>query len=166
MLKLAIQNLEDGESAFAIEEQTKNIDNILPVFRDAVKVSGTVLKTGNRYIIQGIASSDAVMVCDLSLEEFAETIQASIHVVAVVGDDELSDDSIILLREDDKYINLTEEVQQELAVHLPMKAISPKYRGMSFNELHPELSADGEQSESIKNERWSALKNISFDSQN
>jgi hypothetical protein len=45
-----------------------------------------------------------------------------------------------------------------------MKRVSPNYRNKSFEELHPEYSAQNEDDEPEEeiDSRWSALKNIKF----
>lgn len=163
MLKLGIQGLEDGESPFELEMPACKIPDISPVFQGTVRVAGTVRKTGRRHVIEAVVTAEANLICDISLEEYAEQIEAPVRIIAVPESSgvKTENDSLILLREDATYIDLTEEVQQEIAVHIPMKKISPKYRETTFGELHPELTA-GEQSPA--DERWAALQAISFDS--
>lgn len=170
MLLLAINGLEEGEYPFRIESPAEKIQGLPPEFHGLIKVDGTVRKYGNHYTIDALAIAEATLICDLSLEEYIEEIQAPIHKVFMTNSHHQSnkndDDSLLIIREDDKFIDLTDEVQQEIAVHLPMKRVSPKYREKSFSELHPEHSLDGNPPDDTPNERWAALKKISFDSHN
>lgn len=164
MLKLAIRNIEAGESKFDIESPAHNIENFAPEFRGMVHVKGVINRNGSRYIVQGTASATAHLVCDLSLEEFVEQVEAPISLIVIAGAESKPDDAFMAIREDDKYIDITEEVRQELAVHLPMRAISPKYREMTFEELRPEISVGS--AENGAGDTWAALRNIKFNSHN
>ncbi|GAB1431196.1 hypothetical protein MASR2M18_20310 [Ignavibacteria bacterium] len=164
VLKLAVRNLEDGESEFEIESPVHDVENIASEFCGTVSVKGVINKNGSRYAVQGIASSVACLICDLSLEEFIEKIEAPIALIVIAGAESGTGDAFVAIREDDKYIDLTEEVRQELAVRLPMKAISPKYREMTFEELRPGFSADRAENEA--KDTWAALRNIKFNSHN
>ena len=68
------------------------------------------------------------------------------------------------LAEDEKYIDITEDIREEMIVHLPMKRIAPEYRGKNFEDIFPQLT--GKKMKKKKNkdqeidDRWSALKNI------
>lgn len=170
MILLAINGLEEGEYPFEIESPTEKIQGLSPEFHGTIRVAGTVRKYGNHYTIDALATGKATLICDLSLEEYTEEIQAPIHKVFMTDSHnhprKNDDDSLLIIREDDKYIDLTDEVQQEIAVQLPMKRVSPKYREKSFSELHPEHSLEGNPSDALPNEQWAALKKISFDSHN
>lgn len=164
VLKLAVRNLEDGENEFDVESPADNIENIASEFRGAVRVKGVINKNGNRYTIQGVASAVACLVCDLSLEEFTEQIEFPVSLIAISGVESKPDDTFIAIRDDDKYIDITEEVRQELTLRLPMKAVSPKYREKTFEELRPEFSAKS--IENTADDTWAALRSIKFNSHN
>jgi hypothetical protein len=44
--------------------------------------------------------------------------------------------SEIAIHEDDEFYDITTEVKDSLVVSLPMKRVSPEYRGKSFEEIH------------------------------
>ncbi len=68
----------------------------------------------------------------------------------------------ILLRDDDDFIDITEEVRQELVIHLPMKRVSPAYAGVSFETLHPELLTKEEEKNDGDNSPFAALKHLNI----
>lgn len=61
-----------------------------------------------------------------------------------------------LIREDATHIDLSEDVRQELAVHLPMKRVAPQYRDRSFEELYPQYAARPEPLE----DPWAPLRKL------
>jgi uncharacterized metal-binding protein YceD (DUF177 family) len=68
----------------------------------------------------------------------------------------------IIIREDDKYFDMTQEVCEQLAVRLPMKRIAPEFAEVEFEDLYPEYSIKKEK-EVFKDEldeRWAPLKKI------
>jgi uncharacterized metal-binding protein YceD (DUF177 family) len=69
------------------------------------------------------------------------------------------------IAEDEKFIDLTDDIREELIVHLPMKRVSPEFRDKSFEDVFPQYSgSDNKKSKKKKDheidDRWSALKNI------
>lgn len=178
MLKILVKGIKDGEYDIDISSPVEEIEGFFPEFFGEVRFRGKLRIVGKRYAVEGIAECEAHLVCDLSMEEYTETI--SVHIsssfyannelyYASKGiSEELRETSEHIIHEDDKYIDISEDVRQELAIHLPMKRIAPKYRGKSFEDIYPQYSADApkKKSKSKKpeeiDERWSELKKLKF----
>lgn len=178
MLKIQIKGLSDGTSSVELSEQTENIEGLFPEFFGEVTFSGTLQKVGNRFLVDGWLASAARLRCDVSTEMFNEQIRAklAVHYVADTDLYHLHKNDVdpvqpYYIHEDESHLDITEEVRQELALNLPMKRIAPSYRDRKLEELYPFLNAaendDSEQqgAEPV-DERWAALKNITFQNKN
>ncbi|MEY3689205.1 MAG: hypothetical protein RIT37_767, partial [Bacteroidota bacterium] len=62
---------------------------------------------------------------------------------------------------DEEYIDITEEVRQELAIHLPMKRVSPKYVNVQFETLHPELLSKEQENPGVESP-FAALQHLNI----
>jgi hypothetical protein len=66
-------------------------------------------------------------------------------------------------------INITDEIRQELGVMMPLKRISPKYRGKELSDIFPSFADDDDKTISTTNQeqpldpRWAALQSIKFE---
>lgn len=169
MLKLFIQGMQDGEQDFKLTTPIEEAESDFPEFFGLMKLYGKIRKLNNQFMINAIAECEAKMTCDISLEEFIENITCE-FLLSVKADNLITDpvndidtDSIteIHIYADDKEIDLTDLVIEELAVHLPMKRIAPELRGKEFKDIHPEYSAETDKL-NTEDERWSKLKNLKF----
>ncbi len=172
MVKLHIQGLSDG--AYDIEEKaaSKSIPGISNEFFGDIILTGKLQKIGSRYTFRGAARCMAKLICDRSLKEFEEEISAHIEISAIAHarltdlTDETDSDDNKIISEEDKHIDITRDVREELTVNLPMKRVSPEYADKEFEESFPEYSA--RYSKRIKknkgeiDERWEALKKINL----
>lgn len=171
MIKIRIHGIEDGLHNISESVPVSEIKDMSPEFFGDIKIEGKLRKIGKRFAITGFAQGTAKLICDLSLEDYEETISTEINV-SFIADTVLfnlgkgktadpSDERVV--HEDDEYFDLSEDVKEQLAVELPMKRVSPKYRDKSFEELHPEYAVKSDIDEPKDEEidsRWSALKNI------
>ncbi len=172
MLKILVKGIKDGEYDVDISSPVEEIEGFFPEFFGEVRFRGKLRILGKRYTVEGIAECEANLVCDLSLEEYTETISVQISSSFYANNElyfslkgiseELRETPEHIIHEDDKYIDISEDVRQELAIHLPMKRIAPKYRGKSFEDIYPQFSADAKLKGKTKevDERWSALKKL------
>lgn len=172
MLKILVKGIKDGEYDVDISSPVEEIEGFFPEFFGEVRFRGKLRILGKRYTVEGVAECDANLVCDLSLEEYTETISVQITSSFYANNElyfslkgiseELRETPEHIIHEDDKYIDISEDVRQELAIHLPMKRIAPKYRGKSFEDIYPQFSADIKPKGKTKeiDERWSALKKL------
>lgn len=170
MLKIFIQGLKDGDYPVEAETNVTAVKDIFPEFFGVISFNGLLKIIGKRYTLTGVAKCNARLICDLSVEEYIEEITASVHCSFLAedihhhrtseGDDEVNEFKI---SDDDKYIDITLEVIEELEVSLPMKRVAPHLRGKTFDELYPELvpGLDDKKDESEPiDDRWAALKNL------
>ena len=164
-LAIRIQGLRDGQYSVFLTAPAESIANMAPEFFGTVTVTGTLEKVGRRYTFIGVARCQALLVCDRTLEEYTEWIEADIEVAYLADTDlyllrqgEQRDRTYELqvIREDDTHIDLAEEVRQELAVHLPMKRIAPAYRDVPFEELYPQYAAPP----APEDDRWAPLRQL------
>jgi len=164
MLKIAIQDLKDGNSDVSLSVQVSEIPYMFPEFFGLISLSGVLIKSGKHYSFNGIASCDAQLICDRSLVKFTEKITAPI-TVSYLADTQVfllsenGNEDIHIIREDESFIDLSDEVREELALHLPMKRIAPQCRNKELEENINETSRTINK-EQIVDERWSTLKNI------
>ncbi len=178
MLKILVKGVKDGEYDIDISSPVEEIEGFFPEFFGEVRFRGKLRILGKRYTVEGIAQCEAQLVCDLSLEEFTETISAQISTSFYANNElyyetkdiseDLRQNPEHIIHEDDKYIDISEDVRQELALHLPMKRIAPQFRGKSFEEIYPQYSADAKPKKTKKinkdeiDERWNELKKLKF----
>jgi uncharacterized metal-binding protein YceD (DUF177 family) len=171
-----IKGIGDGTYDIDTACAVGRLKGIYPEFYGEVTLKGKLKILGKRYTIDAQVSSMAKLLCDVSLEDYNEEISADISVAYLANtdlyyarQDEDNEDfeTEIVIHEDDKFIDLTEEVTQQLNVSLPMKRVAPKYRDKELEEIYPEFTDSSDkdntenkdQNEDI-DERWSALKKL------
>lgn len=171
MLKVFIQGLKDGVYDVDLSAPVSQIPLIFEEYTGNVTFKGKLRILGKRFAVTGTAECDALLLCDLSLMEYTEKIKVDIKASYLADDtlyalkDSIDPDSREnIIREDDKYIDITDDVREELAVSLPMKRVAPEFAGKSFEDIYPEFSAKKENKGKSKGEevddRWAPLKNL------
>lgn len=170
MITVHIQGLQDGQVPIDITVPASSINAHAPEFVNDIRVHGTMTKVGRRYAVAAHVDATARLICDRSLEPFDEPIAVRIDLdfevdtqraMGRTSDDPWDDDDIIPIREDDKEIDLTDQVRQELVVHLPMRRVAPKYRDKDIEDIYPEL-ADRTSDDDVAppDDTWAALRNL------
>lgn len=178
MITIPIQGMGDGVHSIMLSVPVENVEGMFPEFFGNVVVEGQIQKIGSRYTFTGTAECQASLTCDRSLTEYSEPVKAAISTAYLANTDLLKnaegsakDDTVKVIRDDQKEIDITDEVREELAVSLPMKRIAPQYRDKEFEELFPDVvaknpdentSAEGPLKEDEIDERWAALKKLKF----
>jgi uncharacterized metal-binding protein YceD (DUF177 family) len=168
MLKISILGMEDGDHVIHSSCDAKSIPDMFPEFIGNVTINGTIRKQGKRLILNATASCMSLLICDVSGEEFEQKIEASIvqyfrldtQIFNLQEEGENGDE--IILRDDEEFIDITEEVRQELAIHLPMKRVSPAYADKSFEALHPELLDKKEENNNGDLSPFAALQHLNI----
>ncbi|MGB9702288.1 MAG: YceD family protein [Candidatus Kapaibacteriota bacterium] len=171
MLIVRVHGIKDGKSVLDLECDTSEIENISEEFFGKVNVHAVFTKVGKRYTLIGNAQCQAKLICDISLEEYDELINAEISYTFIantesymlrkdIGDYE-TDNGEIIVHEDDQFIDISDLIRQDLLLNLPIKRVSPNYRDKSFEDLHPELSSKNIKDDVVA-ERWLDLKKIKF----
>lgn len=169
MVTIFIQGLQDGTHSVQLQEDVSAIEDFFPEYFGEIPILGTLKKLGNRYTISIECSATAEFICDRSGEEFTEPITTSFEATFIADSsllrsksDEASSDSTIVIRDEDKYLDITSLLRDELGVAMPLKRISPKYKEKEFEELYPQLvSKDTEQhTEPIIDDRWAVLQQL------
>ena len=167
MILLQIQGMQDGRAPFDITVPASDIPDFPAEFASDVRVVGTVARNGRRFTVNCDVSTTARLTCDRSLEEYDEPMSVELSLIYVIDNeaairrepDEVDDDGPIPLREDAKVIDISDEVRQELAVHLPMRRVAPQYRDKDITEIFGDL--DKAENHDVENDdTWAALRGI------
>jgi uncharacterized metal-binding protein YceD (DUF177 family) len=164
MIKIYIQGKEDGEEQISIEVPSEQIEELSQEFFGNILVEGKLKIIGSRYAFEGRVECMAKMICDISLEEFEANISKELSLsyladtmlyeLARDNDGQNDETGENYLHEDQKEIDITEILKDELQLSLPMKRVAPGYEGKSFEEVHPEYTdAQPEEDEEV-NAAW------------
>jgi uncharacterized metal-binding protein YceD (DUF177 family) len=170
MIKIEINGMNDGKYDLSIETPVDKMDCVFEEFFGDVKLIGSIKKISNRFSLTAKAEVKAKMICDRSLKEFVENIETDVKLSFIADTKAYLEnkgkinedlDSDILIREDVKYIDITSEVIELLALQIPMKRIAPEFRDKELDEIFPELSGETFKNEKdVIDDRWSKLKNL------
>lgn len=167
MIKIYIQGLKDGTYPLDLKCASSEIPDIFPEFSGEVKFTGEMKILGKRIYINGKASCNADLVCDRTLTEFTKIIEAEIKIDYLLKsygirhklEEECEAEKEKIISEESKYIDITEEIREELAVNLPMKRIAPEFEEI-FTEYTNKKNPAIADKVSIIDERWAPLKNL------
>lgn len=175
MLNIPIQGMRDGQHAVELECRAEELQSSFDEFVGTVHVRGQIRKVGRRLYLDAVATCTARLTCDYTTKEFEEEIHAPFRCDFVLSTELYNayeadpggvDDEIVPVHEEEKVIDVTDIVRQELAVNLPLKRIAPEVRDASIEEfVDKRFLADTEQSDKEKaksDDRWAALKNLSL----
>ena len=159
MISIYIQGLNDGKHKFAESVDVERLELMAEEFVGEIKAVGELIKRGDSYIVRGKATCLAKFQCDISLEDYEENITIDFAYnfsenAGNVGDTETTQ----LIDKDSKYIDITDEIRQDLIMALPMKTVAPKYRDKSFEEIFPQFAP--EKKEETASSVWDALKKL------
>ncbi|MBU3699724.1 MAG: DUF177 domain-containing protein [Candidatus Kapabacteria bacterium] len=169
MVLLDIVGMREGNRPFSLTVPASGVTGLPPEFDNDVHIEGRVHKSGRHYVVDATVSADGTFVCDRSLESFRELIAADLHVEFIIDPSlavqqqaigaELDDEQERGIGEDDKTLDITEDVRQVLTVAIPMQHIAPAYRDVPLEEIYPALkpSTDGE---APVDDRWAALQQL------
>jgi len=168
MISLDIVGLREGNHPFKIQSTAHEIPLLPGEFSGLITVEGVLQKHGRRYTIDASVSGMAHFTCDRSLEEFDEEISAEISLAYVIdpalaaeqaGKAQDMDEEVVRgLREEDKRIDITEDVRQVLTVAIPLRHVAPAYRDTPLEQIHPTLSDPGKNDGTgLVDDRWEAL---------
>ncbi|MCX6139818.1 MAG: DUF177 domain-containing protein [Candidatus Kapabacteria bacterium] len=173
MIAIQIVGLREGNHPFSAETDSSKIAGLSPEFFGVIRTNGVLKKLGSRYVVDGESVATARLVCDRSLEEYEETISASFSIVFEVDhvlaaqqkgrEGELDDEETRGIREEDKVIDITEDVRQVLTVAIPFRRVAPTYRDKTLNEIHSSNWERDSEDVDLPNEvddRWSALAKL------
>ncbi len=176
MIRIFIQGLKDGKHSVEIQAPVEEIPELSPEFFGNVSISGNFRKHQQRYTFVCKIICSVKLTCDLSLEEYEDTVEFQYRTSFIKDNSlyfdqkhrDIEEHEEIAIHEDDKYIDITNDLREELIIHLPMKRISPRYKTKSFEELYPEYTGNKKQLKNDKpiDDRWSALKKIKLNQSN
>ncbi len=170
MLKIYIHCIKDGEYPLELSCSSKSVNNIqADEFFGNIELNGKMIKVGNRYTVSANVSVNCKFICDRSLIDYEEIINADFianyHAdtkLYLLKKDSLDEDSEIYLSEDEKYLDITKEAVEALFVSIPMKKVAPEFRDKSIDEIFPEIQdhfVDDELTVKLE-DKWSKLKDL------
>ena len=171
MVKVFIQGLSDGEHEVDLSVPTSSIEGLNPEYTGDIAITGQLLIHHRRFALDLEVKCEAKLNCDLSLKEYNETISFEYKTSFIANGllyfeqkkRDLKSDEERAIADDEKYLDITDDIREELAVHLPMKRIAPEFRDKNFEDIFPQFSEKKSSKKSKDKEiddRWSALKNI------
>lgn len=167
MIKVDISGMADGEYEFDFKIPVKTLDNSFEEFIGNVLVNLSVIRLSHRYTLIGKAECVARLICDRTLKEFDEIIKSDFNLVYkadtklfMESQESQNNENEIIIREDTKYIDISSEVLEHLALNLPMKRIAPEFRDKDILDIYPELNNEHIEKNTIVDERWSKLKDF------
>lgn len=171
MITIDIVGLREGNHPFTIEAPIQGIPHLPAEFSGSVTVQGVLQKVGRRYSIDATVTGTAHFTCDRSLEEFDEELSADLSLAYLIDpalaaeqegkQQELDEEVVRGLREEDKRIDITEDVRQVLAVAMPLRHVAPAYRDTPLEEIHPVLNPPKQDDDQgLVDERWAALMKL------
>ena len=171
MIKIYIQGIGEGKHEVDLEVTVEEVPFMFNEFIGKIRFKGQLRKIANRYNIIGTAECKSILLCDRTLTEYEEKITANIKLT-FISENSLTktytvrqaDSPERVINGDDKYIDITDDIREELAVNLPLKRIAPQYRDKDFEEIYPQYSSKKKANKKIKsesiNDYWSPLKNL------
>ncbi|MCX6154740.1 MAG: DUF177 domain-containing protein [Candidatus Kapabacteria bacterium] len=167
MFRILIHGIKDGEYKLNLSADASQIGFLPEEFFGTVTFTGLMRKITKKISITGTAGCTASLVCDRTLTDYNEEISASVSVSYLTdsflflnrSSNDSSDSELIIIHEDEKEIDLTEEITQQLSVSLPMKRLAPDVREIDINDLFPEIEIISSEA-TIGDDRWSKLKNV------
>jgi uncharacterized metal-binding protein YceD (DUF177 family) len=165
MLHIPIQGMRDGHHAVELECRAEDLQSSFEEFIGVVRVNGELRKAGRRLHLDATATCTARLVCDYTTKEYDEQIAAEFSCDFLLNTELFfAQRDTIAVHEEEKVIDITDVVQQELAVCLPLKRVAPDVRDKSLEELvDTRFLADSDEAQEDRAEnddRWSALKNL------
>lgn len=146
MFRIEIQGLKDGDYPVEMSYPVSVIPDMFPEFIGNIVLSGVLKRFGKQFTFKGKVTGEALLVCDYSLKEYTEKIEKEFKATAMTDNlqykskDVKSDNEEIIIHEEDKYIDMTDIIREELGVSLPLKRISPEYADKNFEDLFPDYS--------------------------
>jgi uncharacterized protein len=165
VIRLDIGSLPEGHSHQDIEESASELDLILEggVLASPVTVSLDITRSGGQIYITGRARVSAVIQCARCLEQYSSTLESTVEVMVIMGDEVVGeeDDHLARLPIGAKYVDITDEVRSEVLVRFPLKPLCRKdCKGLcprcGANLNLERCSCHAERSDS----RWDALKHL------
>lgn len=169
MITVPIQGMQDGQAPIDITVPASDIPDISSEFLRDIRIVGTVARVGRRFTIHCTVDTLASLVCDRSLEEYDEPMRVDLVLSYVVDTegainrlraDQPDEEGPIPIRDDAKTIDITDEVRQELMVHLPMRRVAPMYRDKEISEIYGDLTTGSQDEIPPAEDTWAALRGL------
>jgi uncharacterized protein len=167
MIKIYIKGLKDGLHDVELSEPVNAVPELSEEFFGDIEIKGKLRVLGNRFNLVGSAICKAKLICDRTLKEFEQDIVAELTLaylvnstgIEIVGMDD--NDKERMISKEEKYLDITDDVREELIISIPMKKVAPDIEDKDFEDIYPEHSATkNKKVDKDIDDRWSALKDI------
>lgn len=159
MILINVQGLSNGNHIIKVSGKADGKIKSDYIESDVI-IEGSLRVHNDRLILKGTAKTDASLICDMSLEDYKEEIEANISIIILKGIKEEyrteTDENTIYISEEEKNANITEIVLQELLVKIPMKKVAPKYVGKAIEDIYPQIKESKKEGQSP----FDILKNL------
>ena len=148
-MKIRIHGIGDGKNDVNLTATKNDFPDLFDEFYGEVTLSGTLTKIKNKHIFDGTATCMSKLVCDISGEVFDYEVNAKFSIV-IIADTELyfiqcaNPDKVedeIAIHEDDVWYDISGDVKDYLNLNIPMRHVSPKFEGKTFEEIFPTASS-------------------------
>lgn len=165
MINIFIQGMKDGQREIDFDTVVSNVPELYKEFFGNIHIEGILKKLGNRYSLDIDISCKVKLICDRSLEEYEDEVNGKLELpfvsdTTLLKMEENNNNDELIIRSDDKNIDITDVVKEILIINLPMKRIAPQYRRKDFAELFPEFSNQSTDVDGEIDERWEVLKKL------
>lgn len=169
VIGIYIQGFKDGE--YPVEENcsAEHIEDMPEEYKGLLRVHGKLRKLLNRYIVEAVIEVTAYLQCDLSLEEYTESISTEIRATFMMGvPNHMADEhnNVFVISDDSKEIPLDSVIREELVLALPLKRVAPQWRDKEWKQPADTIDNNTRQPSSFTDERWAVLKNLQQKTQN
>ena len=162
---MSLQTLQEGthELTYKLNKEFIELHNIEDIIDVNVTVKVIFIKRKAVHSLEINLQGDVTMACDRCLEPVilpVENSQTFVVKTASVDDEFADSDDVILIHEDDKNIDLSHILYENLILSLPLK------KTHEVNKCNKQIIAflqkdkKAEKKEEINDPRWDSLKNI------
>ena len=133
MVLLEIVGMRDGVRPISITAPATEVPGLGKEFDGEIHLEGRIVKTGRRYVVSATVDAEGAFTCDDEQERG--------------------------IGEDDRTLDITEDVRQVLTVAIPMQHIAPQFRDVPLEDLYPTLK-DSRDSSELVDDPWAALQQL------
>ncbi|NQW29456.1 MAG: DUF177 domain-containing protein [Ignavibacteria bacterium] len=167
---IPVSRSTDDKIKIDIVVKAKQIPFLAPEISGDIRVYGKATSSRSNVRLRLTVEASAELICDRSLEEFVEPLTAHLdleyridnHLAAEQRQASIPPDTdeVRGIREDESTIDITDDVRQELALLIPMRRVSPKYRDVDLSEINPSYSGRtlNDSIDDTAQDQWAVLK--------
>ena len=164
--KINLKGLKESKTSFSFSLDNEYFDAIgaTEVKGGTLSVMLEVCKVASVYELDFHIVGDAVVTCDLCLDDMFLPVETSQKVVARLGQEDAEDDDVITVAKDEGVVDVAWLIYEFIALSLPTKHVHAEGQCnpemvKRLKELEAHVEAD-EDSGDTTDPRWSKLKEL------